>query len=333
LRIYLACRMGRYTLILVLAYKAVHLPGGNFFDDVRLDLPASYVAQDEWLRTLPKVSARTSAPRTFVRRVAHRKEPYRLREALVNAGIARSWFEVFRDYWEHVIDGRPLTVMDFHNLRFNYRRRAQSFETLAWSDPETHLAHWQAPANLFQTFDSAYRAALHPMWGGNLLSDLLGRSFRVLEYGCGVAPMYRTWRRFLSATHSQWVLADIPGFSFHFTRHALGRDAEAELAVIEDFGNPLATVEGEFDLIIVQTVFEHLDSPRQAAERLLERLKPGGLFWFDYIRSAGTGLDTPAGLLERRATLEYLAEQLHVVHGKLQIDDNSLGTCVGRKRA
>jgi len=322
---------GWYTLIVALAYKAVHLPGGNFFDDVRLDLPASYAAQDAWLRTLPKVSARTSRVRTAVRRAAHWKEPYRLREALVNAGIARSWFEEFRDYWEHVIDGRPLTVMDFHSLRFNYRQRAQSFATLTWPDRDSHLAHWQAAPNLFQTFDSAYRMGLHPMWGGEVLFDLLGRDFRVLEYGCGIAPVYRTWRTFRSTTPSQWVLADIPGFSFHFTRHALSRDAEAELPVIEDFDNPLAAVEGEFDLIIVQTVFEHLDSPRMIAEYLLDRLKPGGLFWFDYIRSAGTGLDTPAGLSERRTTLEYLAKQLDVVHGELRIDDDSLGACVGRK--
>lgn len=250
----------------------------------------------------------------------------------MNAGIARSWFEEFRDYWEHVIDGRPLTVVDFHNLRFNYRQRAQSFETLAWPDRDAHLAHWQAPPNLFQTFDSVYRTALHPMWGGELLFDLLDRNFRVLEYGCGIAPMYRTWRTFLSATPSQWVLADIPGFSFHFTRHTLGRDAEAELSVIEDFDSPLAAVDGEFDLIVVQTVFEHLDRPRPIAEYLLDRLKPGGLFWFDYIRSAGTGLDTPAGLSERRTTLEYLAGELDVFRGKLRIDDDSLGTCVGRKR-
>lgn len=311
----------------------MHLADGNFFDDIRLDLPASYAAQDEWLRTLPRVSARTSRARTAVRRAAHRAEPYRLREALVNAGIARSWFEEFRDYWEHVIDGRPLTVMDFHNLRFNYRRRAQSFETLAWTDRDAHLAHWQTAPNLFQTFDSVYRTALHPMWGGDVLVDLLSRDFRVLEYGCGIAPMYRTWRRFLSTTPSQWVLADIPGFSFHFTRHALGRDAEAELAVVKDFDNPLGAVVGEFDLIIVQAVFEHLDSPRQIADYLLDRVRPGGLFWFDYIRSKGTGLDTPAGLSERRATLEYLAEQLDVVHGELRIDDESLGACVGRKRA
>jgi hypothetical protein len=36
-------------------------------------------------------------------------------------------------------------------------------------------------------------------------------------------------------------------------------------------------------------------------------------------------------LSERRATLEYLAEHLAIVHGELRIDDASLGTCVGRK--
>jgi hypothetical protein len=210
-----------------LSYKAVHLAGGNFFDDVRLDLSASYAKQSEWLLDVDKISAHGSSVRAAMRRGIYKREPYRLREALVNAGLRRQWFEEFRQYWEDVLDGRPLTVLDFHNLRFNYRRRHQSVARMAWPDQEHHIANWQTPANLFQTFEAVYRTALHPMWHGGLLSEHLRRGFRVLEYGCGVAPMYRTWRTFLSATSSQWVLADIAGFSFHYARHTLGRDAEA----------------------------------------------------------------------------------------------------------
>jgi SAM-dependent methyltransferase len=313
-----------------LSYKAVHLPGGNFFDDVRLDLRASYATQSEWLLEVEKVSARGSNRSTALRRSICRREPYRLREALVNTGLRRQWFEEFRQYWEDVLDGRPLTVLDFHNLRFDYRRRHQNVEQMAWPDQEHHIANWQSPPNLYQTFDSVYRTALHPMWHGRLLRKHLRRGFRVLEYGCGIAPMYRTWRTFLSATSSRWVLADIASFSFHYARHTLGRDAEAELLVIDDFSEPLRSDAGGFDLIVVQTVFEHLDRPRHIAEYLVDRLKPAGLLWFDYIRSAGVGLDTPSSLSERRATLEFLGEHLAMIHGELRIDDASLGTCIGR---
>ena len=314
-----------------MAYSAVHLPGGNFFDDVRLDLPASYATQDEWLAQVTKTSVRAGVAKTAARRAAHRVEPYRVREALVNAGLKRQWFEEFRGYWESVLNGRELTMTDFHGLRFHYRRHAQTMAELPWSGPDAHLANWQAPKNLFQTFYFAYRAALHPVWGGRLLFDLHRSGTRVLEYGCSLAPMYRTWRTFLSSKPSQWVLADIPGHAFHYARHVYGNDAEAELAVIDDFEDPLAEVEGGFDLVIVQTVFEHLDHPRSVAEYLVDRLKPGGLLWFDYPRTEGTGLDTPTSLAERRATLEYLAASLDVVHGELRVDDRSLGTCVGRK--
>jgi SAM-dependent methyltransferase len=314
--------------------KATHLPGGNRFDDVRIDLPASFAAQDLWLSNVTKASARSSYMRTALRRAGHRMEPYRVREALVNAGLRRMWFEEFREYWESVLEGRPLTVMDFHNLRFLYRTRAQyaAGQALAWDSSEQHLANWQQPQHLFQTFDFVYRSALHPVWGGGLLAGLLRPGARVLEYGCGLAPMYRTWRTFRGHVPTHWLLADIPGHAFHYARHVFGPDEEASFAVVDDLANPLADDVEPFDLIIVQTVFEHLDRPRFVAERLVEHLRPGGRFWFDYILSGGAGLDTPVGLAERRSTLEYLAGQLDVVHGELRIDDRSLGTCVGVKR-
>lgn len=313
-----------------MSYKAVHLAGGNFFDDVRLDLRASYATQSEWLLEVEKVSVRGSNLSTALRRSICRREPYRLREALVNTGLRRQWFEEFRQYWEDVLDGRPLTVLDFHNLRFDYRRRHQNVEQMAWPDQEHHIANWQSPPNLYQTFDSVYRTALHPMWHGRLLRKHLRHGFRVLEYACGVAPMYRTWRTFLNATSSRWMLADIAKLPLPLRAAHAGQRRRGG-AVIDDFCEPLRSDAGGFDLIFVQTVFEHLDRPQHIAEYPVDRLKPGGLLWFDYIRSAGMGLDTPSSLSQRRATLEFLGEHLAIIHGELRIDDASLGTCIGRK--
>lgn len=309
------------------------MPGGNYFDDVRLDLPASYRAQDEWLAQVARESVRESPLRTSRRRLVYRVEPYRLREALVNAGLRRQWFEEFRDYWENVLGGRPLTVIDFHNLRFAYRRRGQITEQLSWENWSGHLANWQHPMHIFQTFDFVYRSGLHPAWHGTTLFELLEPRWTVLEYGCSIAPMYRTSRTFLSDRATNWVLADIPGFPFHYARHVYGRDAQASFHVIEQQDDPLSGLDGQFDLILVQTVFEHLDRPRLVAEYLLDRLRPGGLFWFDYPVTDISGLNTPTGQSEREATLEFLAERLDIVRGELRIDDRPLGQCIGRKRA
>ena len=316
-----------------IAYQAVHLPGGNYFDDVRLDLPASYREQDEWLAQVARESVRDSTLRTSLRRVGYRLEPYRVREALVNAGLRRRWCEEFGDYWENVLGGRPLTLMDFHNLRFAYRARGQITEELSWESWSGHLENWQHPMHIFQTFDFVYRSGLHPAWHGNALFELLERGWRMLEYGCSIAPMYRTWRTFLSDRASGWVLADIPNFPFHYARHVYGRDAEATFHVIEEPDDPLSGLDGQFDLILIQTVFEHLDRPRLVAEYLLDRLRPGGLFWFDYPLVDISGLNTPAGQSEREETLEFLADRLDVVRGELRIDDRPLGQCIGRKRA
>jgi SAM-dependent methyltransferase len=270
--------------------------------------------------------------RTGLRRAVYRLEPARLREALVNTGIRRRWLLEFQDYWDNVIGGRPLTVMDFHNLRFAYRLRSQE-RPPRWETAEDVLANWQEPKRLYGTLNHVYQAALQPAREGRLLYQLLQPGSRTLEYGCALAPMYATWRRFLSHVPTQWVLADIPGFSFHYARHIYAADAEAELVLINDLTDPLQNVHVDrpFDLIIVQTVFEHLDHPRAICEYLLARLKPGGLFWFDYINTDPTGLNTPAGTAERLATLQYLDEHLSIVHGNFEVGDRSLTTTVGRK--
>jgi SAM-dependent methyltransferase len=297
---------------------AKHLPGGNRFDDVRLDLPASFPAQDEWLGQVERRPARGIDPVNRFRFVRDRGLAFAgWLEPIAGSGLMRWWFDEFYDYWKNVVGGRPLTTFDFHQLLFHYRRGFQQLEELDWESPEGHVAHWLAPKNLYLTFHFVRKYAFLPI-RHSALPKLLRPGARALEYGCAVAPVYRTWRRYLAHVPVSWVLADIPGFPFHYARHAYGRDAAVERFVTispDRFDDPLAGVDGRFDLIVIQEVFEHLDHPHFVAGYLLERLEPGGILLFDYLKSEGQGLDTGAGLAERDETIRLLSERLEIVHG------------------
>jgi 2-polyprenyl-3-methyl-5-hydroxy-6-metoxy-1,4-benzoquinol methylase len=319
----------------VAAPRATHLPGGNFFDDVRVDVDASVREQEAWLagnprRPVPRGTALSNRARLFEFRLLKRLGRW---DAAVNGGVRAGWFEEFQRYWHGCLGGRPIDLWDFRPLLFHYRRRYQSPDALSWSSSDQHIRNWQDPRNLFQVFQAVARGAVHPVRSWSL-PRLLRPGMRILEYGCGTAPMYRTWRRFFAHVPTRWALADIPNFPFHFARHALGADAGVDFVCItpERFADPLQGVEGPFDLIIVQEVFEHLDRPRQLAEYLVGRLAAGGLLFFDYIESGGTGLDTPAGVEQRRETLRYLHQSLELVEGAFASADELRGAAVGRKR-
>ena len=315
--------------------KAVHLAGGNYFSDIKLDIAKSIELQEEWLRTGPKKSVRKKALRDYFCLGTYLSlSKLRLWDPAVNCGLIHGWFDEFRDYWSRSIDGRPITLMDFHGLRFLFRTRFAQLTEFEWDDTTKHLKNWQLPINIHAVLFFVFRAALEPLRCGTMLK-LLMPGMRVLEFGCSIAPMYRTWRTFWSHVATEWVLADIPNFPFHYARHVYGGDKEASFCLITEelFDEPLKNVAGKFDMIIVQDVFEHLHKPRQMAEYLLDRMNPNGLLHFNYVRSDAKGHDTPAGLHERIPTLQFLSEKLDIIFGEFAVADRSLGTCIGRKKA
>ncbi|HEY3902228.1 MAG TPA: methyltransferase domain-containing protein [Chthoniobacter sp.] len=315
--------------------EAVHLPDGNRFADMRVDIAASIAAQERWIAQLPKRSLRHSLVGNYARLAAYvALRRMRLWEPAVNAGLIREWFDEFSDYWSRSLGGRRLTIMDFHQMRFLFRKRFARLGDFSWDTNDQHLANWQRPENIHATFHFLYREALEPVRSRELFAHLRS-GMRVLEYGCSLAPMYRTWRSYLSHVRTQWVLADIANFPFHYSRHTYAQDAEASFCLITEelFDDPLRPVDGNFDIIIIHEVFEHLHKPRHVAEYLLRRLKPGGLFFFDYMRSDATGHDTPAGLAERTTTLKYLEEKLQMIDGRFEVSERSLGRCIGRLKA
>ncbi len=149
-----------------------------------------------------------------------------------------------------------------------------------------------------------------------------------------MAPFYRTYRTYFNHIETEWYLADIPNFPFHYIRYVYGKDKEAKFICISEdkFDDPLMGVKDKFDLIIVSEVFEHLHKPKYIAEYLLNRLNPQGLFYFDYVKSSGNGYDNPQAVRERIPTLQLIAEKLDIIDGVLTVDGSEFGVCIGVKK-
>lgn len=311
--------------------RAVHLPGGNLYDHMQLDLAESYRRLDGWER--PVKPLRRSRVRNLLDLVATSAAiRFNLHDALILNGLKRQWFDEFREYWSQVLGGRPLRMpLDLFMLTHDYRRRQQHTESLEWSDPQQHLANWQHPHELYELLRCTLKLALGPVRGLKLWRLIKPRS-RVLEYGCALAPYYNCYRQYFSHLQCQWTLADIPNYPFYYARYRYGTDGVDMVTInAEDFTRPLGDRSG-FDAIILTTVLEHVDQPLFLVEYLLDRLNDGGLLVFDYIKSHGTGLDHPNSLRLRRQSLELIIARTEMIHGRLDDLDESVGLCFVRKR-
>jgi len=98
----------------------------------------------------------------------------------------------------------------------------------------------------------------------------------------------------------------------------------------QDFKNPLES-DQTYDTVILTTVFEHLDDPIFVSNYLLDRLKKGGLFVFDYLISQATGLDTPVGLEKREECLQNILHRTELIYGNIDVSKD-VGLCIVKKK-
>jgi 2-polyprenyl-3-methyl-5-hydroxy-6-metoxy-1,4-benzoquinol methylase len=312
-------------------FTAVHLPGGNFFDDLRINIAKSH---ETLAAHLPAISwtGRGLGAWNKLRYLANGAlQKCSLQEVLVTAGLRRAWFDEFHDYWSNVLSGRPLKVMDFFMLAHDYRKRQQHTKELNWSSAEQHVQNWQAPSEIYSTFAFVRNDALRPVIAPKLWSRLKAGA-AVLEYGCSLAPFYSCYRKFYSHLDCRWTLADIANFPFHYAKYRYRRDPNVDFRTIgpDSFRDPLGTTR-KYDVIILTTVLEHLDDPVFVADYLTQRLQRGGYMVFDYVISQGKGLDTPQALKMRSECLSRILEQFDIVEGTVNIDQD-VPVVVARRR-
>ncbi len=268
----------------------IHDAGGNFFDDMRVNIDKAFAFVDASLAGKQRKIFRERSSlfnKMLFRRDSWLKK-HKLLETLIMNGLG-DWFEEFELFWRLALSGRPLSVMDFHNLRFHYRKNFQSTTQQEWGSKDQHMSNWQEYKNIHILFQQVYSNALNPFRP----MSFLGKGGRnILEYGCSIAPYYRCWRKYFNHIPAEWTFADIKQISYLFSKFSYAGAPGVKKFIDIDQHNmhaPLAPEDEKYDVVILTTVLEHLHNPYEISEHLLEHLKPGGLLVFDYIKSEAIG--------------------------------------------
>lgn len=192
---------------------------------------------------------------------------------------------------------------------------------------EQLLRVWQDPRNVYSLFHNQYKLALNPLSVHRFIK-YISKEGNLCEYGCGLAPVATSLCMFYPHRNVRITCADIPTIMFHFMRWKF-RDKRFVRTVEIDPSND-EPLDDEFDIVFCVEVLEHLLRPMPVVKHLHSRIKPGGYFIFDYIKSEGRGLDTESALRDRVSVLEYVCDNFKVIEGQV-VSEGSTGTIVCKK--
>jgi len=315
----------------------------NHYDDFRPDVAQLLKEQDAKLRPAAP-GVRSGAGLGPFGRLASRARLYGLgglvksglHRRLMHANLRLAWFFDFQRYWVGELGNRPIQPHDFYFLHGVYRQRLQDMRFDHMSDPslasdDKHLESWRDSRVVYHLFAHAYRQALSPL-RAHRFTKFVPRGGRVVEYGCGTAPILTALARHYRHLDLECVGADIPHLLFHYARWKFRADGFITMVAIEP--NNDAPLRGRYDTVFCLEVFEHLPRPLATLEHFHRVLKPGGYLVFDYIHADGSplGLDTAAALRDRPAALRFILDHFDIVQGRVSTDGSNVEPSVAQKR-
>jgi 2-polyprenyl-3-methyl-5-hydroxy-6-metoxy-1,4-benzoquinol methylase len=307
----------------------------NRYDDFQPDVPRLIEAQNARLPVKP-AGARSGAGLGWLGGLTSRLRLYGLgaqvltgwHHALVHANLKLGWFREFQRYWVEELGNRPIHPHDFYYLSGIYRQRLQSI-TADLSNDTAQLESWRDPRIVYYLFAHTYRQALSPL-RVQRYARFLPRRGRVVEFGCGVAPIVTALARHYRHLDLELVAADIPHLLFHFVRWRF-RDVPfvTTAPIVPDDDTPLP---GHYDVVFCVEVLEHVPRPLAVLRHFHDVLRPGGILVFDFVRSEGEGLDTATALRDREPALRYILEHFEILDGRVPLDGSHVQPTVVRKR-
>ena len=304
----------------------------NGFDNLQVDVAALFRDHPaERVHAEPKLWEATT------RLYSSRLVPQRLRElfwhGLRRTRLEQGYYTRFRTYWARVLGGRPLWgVDDLHFLRGIYRMRFQRMG--ATPTNSGHLAAWQKPEVIHHLLHSVYKESQQNALGPVAALDMVsGKARRVLEFGCGAAPIATSLFEFRKAARDfEFWLSDIETASFHYAGWKFGAYANVNRSSLRPEADFRLEVEGPFDAIYCMAVLEHVNDPVETVRNFHRLIRPGGVLIFDYVLSDAQGLDSVEGLRDRGAALRFFEENFRVLSGRLDAERSMTMTVVTPKK-
>ncbi|MBU2540168.1 class I SAM-dependent methyltransferase [Patescibacteria group bacterium] len=299
----------------------------NYYDNLKLDIDkfkSKVLASDKHklLRPVfPKISM-------ILNGAIH---VLKISKEFVYSFLLTSWFKNFKCFWQEILNGRPIDIMDFHLLRFSYRGRFQSAKHFNESNNSDFLKAWQSDENISQLFNATWRYAKSAYLDFLRFYFQLPRKGKVLEYGCAVAPFTTGILKYFPSKKYDFEIVDILQINFLYAIYNLSNLPNVKYRILEPYNN-LVDKDNYYSAIICQTVLEHVPNPLKVVKSFYSGLKEGGVLVFDYIKTniERIGLDSRQSLDEREEVLKFIKNNFQLIKGKIDFG-KSVGLCVVKK--
>lgn len=299
-------------------------PGhGNSYDRMEVDIVVCHQEINQPSTPCSRVRFVRNPLRALFDKVLFALGLYR---RLIDSGWYRAWFLEFQDYWTNCLGGRPLYLHDFFFLYSWYRTRFQDVEIKEQGNMDSFVEAWRDPRNIYAIFGAVYKYSLSPFQYYRFKKYLKPQT-KILEYGCGIAPIVSGMINDGRLKHS-YTIADIPQFPYHYAKWRL---KQFGVACIDINPRVLPVLSGPYDVIFIMQTLEHLPNPLAVVQHLTNYLESGGYLIFDFIISDGDGLDTHQALVEREPVLRFIEKNYHLVKGEVKYNENMGNTVVQKK--
>lgn len=248
----------------------------------------------------------------------------RISPEFIYSYLSTSWFTQFKSFWQNILSGRPIDIIDFHALRFNYRIKFQSLSHSNESDPILYSKVWTSPETVYMLFGATWKYAKTSYLNFLPYYIYLPRKGRFLEYGAGIAPFTTGMLKYFPSKNRSHTISDILQINFLYAIYTL---PNVKHVIIEPLRN---LVDTHYDAIVCETVLEHVSNPFELVKSFYDALPIGGILVFDYIKGDGSGLDSLSSVSQREKTLAFIQTHFKILKGYINPHDN-VGLCVAKR--
>jgi 2-polyprenyl-3-methyl-5-hydroxy-6-metoxy-1,4-benzoquinol methylase len=126
-------------------------------------------------------------------------------------------------------------------------------------------------------------------------------------------------------------ISDMQTLAFHYAAYRFRSCSNVIPVLLRPEDEFVLKLDDKLDVIFCFAVFEHLNQPFQTAKTLYNLLGPGGILFFDYIKSEGLGFDTQKGVKERAPVIDFIGDKFVVIEGELNREESMRLTVVRKK--